>query len=145
MREGLTLAVLALSGTVACGSSSSPASASDEATTPVATVEIHGTADPTIFYDGGTIGANAYPGAVTTVSDWVTIDGCESTPDTSSPPLDLDSTLPGNETTVTKYAAGCKPGGHAELWKIQGGVHIPDLSATFTTDVIDFLFAHPKP
>lgn len=114
-------------------------------TQPVSIVEIHGTNDTTIVYGGGSIGANSYPGATTTVSDWVTLDGCSATADTSSPAIDLESSLPGNETTVTKYATGCRPGGHAELWAINGGGHIPGFSATFTSDVIDFLYAHPKP
>ena len=112
---------------------------------PVSVLQIHGTADDTIVFDGGQIGGHTYPGAKTTVSDWVTFDGCSSTADTSAPPLDLDTRLAGSETTVTKYAAGCKPGGHAELWTITGGSHLPSLSSTFSASVVDFLFAHPKP
>lgn len=112
---------------------------------PVSILEIHGTADTVIAYDGGTIGVNAFPAAPTTVSDWVTFDGCSSTPDLTAPPLDLDSTLPGDETTVTKYGAGCMPGGHAELWTIAGGSHVPTLSAVFTPDLIQFLYDHPRP
>ncbi|MEO6419470.1 MAG: PHB depolymerase family esterase [Polyangiaceae bacterium] len=112
---------------------------------PVSILEIHGTADTTIAYGGGMIGVTPFPGATTTVSDWVTIDGCSATGDTSAPPLDLVTTLPGSETTITRYATGCMPGGGAELWTVAGGEHIPGLSATFTTDVIDFLYAHSKP
>lgn len=112
---------------------------------PVAVLAIHGTSDSTILYGGGSIGSHAYPSAATTVSDWVTFDGCGSTAEASPPPLDLDSGIAGDETTVTRYTAGCHPGGHAELWSIQGGGHIPALSASFTPDVIDFLLSHPKP
>lgn len=112
---------------------------------PVAVLEIHGTADTTIPYNGGAIAGHAFPSAPTTIADWVTFDGCSSTPDTSSPSLDLDSMLAGNETDVTRYPTGCQPGGHAELWSIQGGSHIPSLSASFTPAVVDFLLAHPKP
>ena len=91
------------------------------------------------------IGTATFPAAPTTVADWVTLDGCSSTPDTTSPPLDLDSVLPGDETTVTKYATGCKPGGHAELWTINGGTHIPNISIAFTPDLIQFLYDHPRP
>jgi polyhydroxybutyrate depolymerase len=120
-------------------------------TQPVSIVEIHGTADTEIAYDGGVIMGpaypmgNTYPSAPTTVADWVTFDGCSATPDTSSPPLDLDSMLPGDETTVTKYGTGCKPGGHAELWTIMGGMHIPFLSSSFTPDIIQYLYDHPRP
>jgi polyhydroxybutyrate depolymerase len=124
------------------------------AATPVSILEIHGTADTVILYDGGSItltleggvvSGGTYPGAPTTVNDWVKFDGCSTTADTSSPNLDLDSVLPGAETNVTKFAKGCKPGGHAELWTIQGGMHLPSLSPSFSPDAIDFLFAHPKP
>jgi polyhydroxybutyrate depolymerase len=115
------------------------------ATSAVSVLEIHGTADAVIPYAGGTIQNHAFPGAQTSVSDWVTFDGCTTAPDTSAPPLDLDATLAGAETSVTKYGDGCSPGGHAELWTIQGGAHIPALSASFSGDVVDFLLAHPKP
>ena len=59
--------------------------------------------------------------------------------------MDLDSGIAGAETSVTRYATGCAPGGHAELWTINGGSHLPSLSAAFAPDLIDFLFAHPKP
>jgi polyhydroxybutyrate depolymerase len=112
---------------------------------PVAVLEVHGTSDAVIGYNGGTILGHVYPSAATTVADWVAFDGCSSTPDTSSPPLDLDSALAGNETAVTRYPTGCRPGGHAELWSIQGGSHIPSLSMSFAPGVVDFLLAHPKP
>lgn len=113
---------------------------------PVSVLQIHGTADTTVAYDGGQlVPGHTFPGAKATVASWVTIDGCSNTPDTSAPPLDLESKLAGSETTVTKYATGCKPGGHVELWTIEGGAHIPSLSKTFAPSIIDFLFAHPKP
>ena len=112
---------------------------------PVSMLEIHGTADTVIAYDGAAIAGKAYPGATTSVGDWVTLDGCSPTGDTTPAPLDLEATLPGDETTVTRYAAGCKAGGHAELWTIVGGSHIPDPSMAFTPDVFDFLAAHARP
>jgi polyhydroxybutyrate depolymerase len=115
------------------------------AKSPVSVLQIHGTADGTVLFDGGQFGGHAYPSAKTTVADWVTFDGCATQADTSAPPLDLDTQLPGAETTVTKYATGCKPGGHAELWTIQGGAHVPSLAPTFSSLVVDFLYAHPKP
>jgi polyhydroxybutyrate depolymerase len=87
----------------------------------------------------------AYPGAETTVADWVTFDGCATAPDTSAAPLDLDTQLPGAETTIERWEKGCKSGGSAELWTIQGGSHLPSIGDTFREDMIDFLFAHPKP
>ena len=114
-------------------------------TTTVATLEIHGTADTTIKFAGGLEGSHAYPGAQTTVTDWATLDGCTTTADTSPPPLDLDTSVAGAETTITTYASGCRPGGGGVLWTMTGSEHIPPLSSQFAADVIDFLLSHPKP
>lgn len=113
-------------------------------TAPVAVLEIHGTKDTEVPYDGQQ-SPPAYPSAKSTVEDWATYDGCALTADTSAPPLDIDTSIAGAETQVATYASGCKPGGHAELWTIQGGAHIPGFGDAFAPDVIDFLFAHPKP
>lgn len=119
------------------------------ATAPVSVLAIHGTLDASIAYAGGLIGANAYPSATTTVADWAKIDGCDPTPDASGAPLDLDSVLMGadlsaNETTVSKYG-NCKDGASVALYTMQGGGHIPTLSKTFTSSVVDFLLAQHKP
>ncbi|MFQ5413268.1 MAG: alpha/beta hydrolase family esterase [Phycisphaerae bacterium] len=111
---------------------------------PVHTLQIHGTADGTILYNGGCI-FTCYPGAVATTEQWAAYDGCAIAGDTSPPPLDLDGGLPGDETVVTRYAADCDAGGSAELWTIVGGAHVPALSDDFSPLVIEFLLAHPKP
>jgi polyhydroxybutyrate depolymerase len=111
---------------------------------PVATLEIHGTADTVIIYNGGFIGTNMYPPVTTTVSDWVAFNKCNATADTSLPPLTLDVSLPPDQTSVTQYN-GCANGTTSELWTIAGGGHIPDLSPTFTPDVIDWLYTQQKP
>ena len=112
---------------------------------PVSVLHIHGTADATIAYNGGNILGNAFPSAPISVGDWVTFDGCTNVPDNSSPPLDLDSSLAGAETTVEKFAAGCAASTEVNLWTIQGGGHIPSLTTAFSPDLVDFILAHPKP
>lgn len=112
---------------------------------PVAVLQIHGTADDTVNYNGGSIGPAAYPGAQGSVEDWATLDGCDLKSETLAKKLDLESSLAGEETEIQQYASGCKPGGHAELWTIQEGSHVPNLSDNFAPAVIDFLLAHPKP
>lgn len=110
----------------------------------VSILQIHGSADNTIKYNGGSIGTNVYPSAATTIADWVGLNGCNPTPDLSSPPLDLDSSLAGDETTVERFG-GCDNGSGVELWTINGGAHIPTLSDSFTPSLVDFLYAHPRP
>jgi polyhydroxybutyrate depolymerase len=116
---------------------------------PVAVLQIHGTADDTVLYDGGTLtlGGHAapYPSAEQSVLDWVAFDGCTPVPDTSAPLRDLVSDTDGPETSSAVYAEGCSPGGHAELWTMSGASHIPGLLADFTPSWLDFLMAHPKP
>ena len=115
-----------------------------KAATQVSVLEIHGTADMTIAYDGGSIGPNSFPGATTSVADWATIDACAATPDTTAAPIDLDTGLAGSETHISNYT-GCKSGTGVSLWTIQGGSHIPSFSSAFIPGVMDFLYAHPKP
>ena len=112
---------------------------------PVHVLQIHGTADGTIFYDGGELLGVDYPGALESVLTWVGYDGCSGVVDTSSPPLDIDASVPGAETTVFRYVDGCAPGGSAELWRVQGGGHVPVPSADFGTLAIEWLYAHAEP
>jgi polyhydroxybutyrate depolymerase len=112
---------------------------------PVNTLQIHGTNDGTISYNGGCILGNCYPSAIGTTETWATYDGCALVPEQLPDPLDLDRNIPGAETTVTRYATDCDPGGSAQLWTIAGGAHSPNLTANFSRLVVEFLLAHPKP
>jgi polyhydroxybutyrate depolymerase len=112
-------------------------------TSPVSVLEIHGTSDTEVIYDGST--TENYPGAETTAKDWAALDGCAPAADTTAVALDLDDTLAGAETTVERWAKGCAPGGGVELWTIAGGQHLPSLTHEAHERLIDFLFAHPKP
>jgi polyhydroxybutyrate depolymerase len=113
----------------------------------VSVLEIHGTADAVIAYDGGVFHAGfpPYPGATTSVADWARFDGCATPGDASLAPLDLDRALPGAETSVTRYATGCRGASSVELWTVRGAGHSPTLSGAVAGKVLDFLLAHPKP
>lgn len=111
---------------------------------PVRTLQIHGTADGTIDYDGGFTVA-FYPGALETTETWATYNGCDL-PGVAGPTnLDLDSSLPGDETMVLDHTAGCDPGGASSLWTIVGGAHAPTVSASFGPLVADFLLGSGLP
>ena len=109
----------------------------------VSILEIHGTGDQTIKYDGGTTGIATYPSAATTVATWVKYDGCRTTPDAPPPPVAIEENLP--PATVTAYSRGCRNGTTVELWTQPDGVHIPPFLPTFPESVVGFLLAHPKP
>ena len=111
---------------------------------PVHTLEIHGTSDGTIFYGGGATNIGTYPGAVQTVQTWVGYNGCDATPDTTSPNRDIDGGIAGAETEVSVYEKGCVPGGSARLWEIPGGPHGPALTGDFRAGVVEFLLTHPR-
>ena len=109
------------------------------ASEPVHVLHIHGSADDTVLYDGDA----GYPGAVESVAQWASHDGCSAGPSTGEP-LDLEADQVGAETVVSRYE-GCAVGGSAELWTMQGAGHIPSLSDAFAPSMLDFLLERSKP
>jgi len=110
---------------------------------PVSVLHVHGTADDIIPYQGAANG-RTFPSAEETVARWRGYDGCGESASTLAAPLDLDSAVPGAETTVTAYVDGCRDGSRVALWTIQGGGHVPDLTPAFTPAIVDFLYAAPR-
>lgn len=118
---------------------------------PVNILHLHTTDDPFVPYGGGilslpTFPANMppFPGAVESVRMWAVYNGASGPVTDAAPSLDLVQDVPGLETVVTRYT-NHPSGGAVELWTINGGGHIPALSAEFSPRVIDWLLAHPKP
>ena len=111
---------------------------------PVHVLQIHGTADGTIGFNGGNLGGNQYPSALGSVTQWVNVAGCDPT-STMGAPIDLVGNIAGAETTVERFDSNCSLRGSGELWSIVGGPHTPNINATFTTQVMNWLYAHPKP
>jgi polyhydroxybutyrate depolymerase len=109
---------------------------------PVTLLQIHGTADDTIHYDGGDLFGNPYPSVAVTVGTWVDIDGCDPTP-ASDGSMDLDTLVDGAETTVSRYG-GCESNTEIELWTMDGSGHIPGFDTTIGGRMLDFLLAHSK-
>ncbi len=112
---------------------------------PVAVLQVHGTADTTIRYDGGNLSAGGpnYPAADETAAQWALLDGCDDVAADDPTPLDLDSALAGAETRVTRWS-GCQAGGAAELWTVEGAGHVVAGNTGFVPALLDFLFAHPR-
>jgi len=109
---------------------------------PVSILDIHGTNDGTISYEGGQIGSNGYPSAEETLARWQIYNRCRSELIADAATLDVDR-LAGNETTMTRYD-GCASASAVELWTIQGGAHQPTLTPSFPNLVWQWLSAHPK-
>lgn len=111
---------------------------------PVSVLQVHGDADLVVLYGGGQIALEPgpYPSAMDSVGTWAQKGGCHGGTE-SGAPLDLDSLLPGAETSTLRYL-GCQPGGAAELWTLHGGSHIPALQPSWPTLVYDWLAAHGR-
>jgi len=126
---------------------------------PVHVLQIHGDADTTVAYGGGSfywyLLPYAYPGAKQTVADWAGYNGCGTTA-TAGATLELVADTTDRETTISAHA-GCRPGGAAELWTMRGVGHTPGIAdplttlgspafdPTFATQMTEWLLARPKP
>jgi polyhydroxybutyrate depolymerase len=113
------------------------------ATSPLSVLQIHGTMDEVVAYEGGTFAA-AYPSAAESTAHFAALAGCAEPPVSGGAPIDADAGLAGEETTVETYP-DCDAGYAVELWTIVGGSHVPALAPRFSAKVVDFLLAHPKP
>jgi polyhydroxybutyrate depolymerase len=113
--------------------------------TGVSVLEVHGTNDETIAYDGGAFGPVGYPGAIETAELWASLNGCQLLGIDDPTRLDLDANLAGAETTVTRYDQDCVDGSTVELWTAAGGTHVPVPNERYLPARWDFLNALPKP
>lgn len=105
-------------------------------------VNIHGTEDTIIRFDGGSF-TGPHPGAVETVRRWVDLNRCGA-PEMGGR-IDADALTPGAETRVTRYVEGCRPGGTVEFWEMLGAGHFFIPSPEFRDVIVDYFFSHPKP
>jgi len=143
-----------LAGRVAAVASFAGATFADEddcaPSEPVSVLQVHGTADETIAYDGGTtpIINGTYPGALESTAIWAAYNGCGTDPAATDATLDLLPDVTGAETSVQSYG-DCPAGVAVELWTMEGGPHVPTLnfadgSRPMVEGMVDFLLAHPK-
>ncbi len=117
------------------------------ASAPIAMLHVHGDADEVVPYAGGEPYGIKYlddaPGAVAAADLWADKNHCASY--SEADPIDLDVELAGAETTRRVYE-GCEANGATELWTIQGGAHSPAFAKPdWSSRIVDFLLAHPKP
>lgn len=110
----------------------------------VSVLQVHGTKDGTILYDGGQILGNSYPGAVASATQWATFNQCAQNAVTRSTKLDLEPNIAGDETSVMAWT-NCQNSSEVELWTMESGAHIPTLRSTFASKIWEFFAAHPKP
>jgi polyhydroxybutyrate depolymerase len=105
-------------------------------------LEIIGTADDS--YGPFEVEGVPIPGALETVLQWVTINGCSEIYE-SPEPLDLSPPLPGAETAVRRYVSSCSPLGSAEMWTVAGADHgFISQTGSMREAAVDWLLDHPK-
>jgi polyhydroxybutyrate depolymerase len=111
---------------------------------PITALQIHATDDAVISFDGGVINGKPYPGAFETTRTWAAKNGCSQT-GVDAGFLDLVGL--GTDETSRIAFSGCPAGAHAEVWTIPAfnGGHLPAFKSNFATELVDFLFAHPRP
>jgi polyhydroxybutyrate depolymerase len=106
---------------------------------PVSVLHIHGTNDPTIAYEGGSIGGAAYPGAEASAAMWASNNECSDEPKATEDIFDA----PYSSSRLV-YPA-CHLGSSVELWTLHNVTHVPSLPAEAIELIFDFFDAHPKP
>ena len=100
-------------------------------------LHIHGDADATISYAGGALFAQSYPSVDEVVKRWSNNNQCTTKPENQ---LDVIAAMSGTETT--SYPFDCTQGS-LELWKLNGGVHVPILDRGFADKVVSWLTLKP--
>jgi len=86
-------------------------------------LNVHGTSDNIIYFDGGEISSESYPSASQTTASWAVRSGCDEEA-TYLGNLDLIWDSDYYETTDLEHL-NCAAGNHVALWKIDGGSHSP--------------------
>jgi len=120
--------------------------ASCRVSTPLSVLQIHGTEDEIVLYEGGRLPTHPdpdrqpVPGAWASVMRWAERAGCDPTTVVELEPINTDTAVDGNETTIKRYEQGCVNRTVMELWTIEGGGHIPLVWDTdFTSGILDWI------
>ena len=117
---------------------------------PVSVLQIHGTADEVILFDGDATepdeksgGERAfYASATDMVTRWSQRAGCEW-PENPEPytTLDLDRYVPDSETQAFRVESGCPDGIGIELWVGEGSSHSLGYDETFIDELLEWLLS----
>jgi len=102
---------------------------------PVNALQIHGTADAVIAFEGSL----TYPSANHSHKRWVGLNGCQGS-ESELPNVDFDGGAGGDETTRI-HRLDCQEGTQAALWKMEGSSHIPGFNDAFKDAILEHVLA----
>lgn len=116
-------------------------------TAPVGILQVHGTADTEVLYDGdipegGTLAGN-YPSAAGTLAIWAQKNQCAPALNDTGTTMHVDVDGTGSETSVSRHD-GCPANAAAELWTVQGAPHVFSWTQDGLEAVWSFFEAHHK-
>lgn len=113
---------------------------------PLSVLQIHGTEDNIVLYETGRLPTHPdpdrqpVPGAWASVSRWAERAGCDLDAVEAIEPIDTDTAVEGDETTIKRYERSCVDATVMELWTIEGGGHIPLVWETdFTPGILKWV------
>jgi polyhydroxybutyrate depolymerase len=110
---------------------------------PLPMLQIHGTADKAVRYEGGFVlgrkDVARHPGAVATTKFWADHNQCG--PPTSPPP---PHAIADRETSVMAFS-DCAKGAPVALWTVKGGGHLIGIDRPTVEAAIRFLLGRSRP
>jgi poly(3-hydroxybutyrate) depolymerase len=96
-------------------------------------LHIHGDADATISYEGGSLFSQSYPPVNEVIKRWSENNQCTADSEKKS---DWIASMSGPEATTSMFNCA---NGSLELWTINAGVHVPVLDRGFADAVVQWL------
>lgn len=111
----------------------------------VSILHAHGTQDRIIPYDGLVDGERVFPSVEETLQRWASRAGCTRSSFTEVGSGDLSEDVPGEETDIFEYTAGCRAGIEIRLWRMNRENHFPAFNANYIDRLLDFLLVQTKP
>lgn len=110
---------------------------------PVSVLQIHGTEDDIIYFEGEEIGGYVYPSATKTVESWGGYDGCTGPLGPAGAAFEIELTNDGPETTARRFT-GCPERVDAELWAMTGEGHVPAFGFEFRRELAGWFASHAR-
>lgn len=118
-----------------------------EGAPPISVLQIHGTEDESIPYDGyrNPDGLEwSLPSALDVTARWAERADCDSEAHELLENIDLDQRIDGAETSVRRIREGCTDGITVELWTLEGAGHFPEFQPDWPDRLLIWLLIESR-